>query len=395
MNIRQEWLNTDNTSQFYSAEETISEVKDNFDIRRYYSAEGADVIVDGVTCRALIQYFTNPLNQAKYDRKLHVPMEININTGSIIDYDGFKWLVTGSIDDIQAYKSAGMVKCNNTTLNFYDQSHILHEIPCIINKSLTLDTNENKYITTVDNEFYLTVANTSITQQIKVNNIYKIGTYNYQISSVPDDISQNGLLIFKMKYNEVEQESHVYQLSILNSDSLQISQSQQLIINCELKDNNVIISSPTLVYSSSNETIATISNIGEVTILGLGTVTFNVSMESDLSINDSINVEIIQDEIHNYTVEIVGTNFITKGFTSNYNCVFKDNGNLITSQSEFYLTADDGVSTTTLAEVVSQDSVNNTCVMKGNNIGYVKLFTKNLDGSIVSNGFRVQIKNLF
>ena len=55
MNTRQEWLNnTDYISQFYSAEETINEAKENFDIRRYYSAEGADVIVDGVDCRALV-----------------------------------------------------------------------------------------------------------------------------------------------------------------------------------------------------------------------------------------------------------------------------------------------------------------------------------------------------
>ena len=132
MNTRQEWLNnTDCTSQFYSAEETINEVKENFDIRRYYSAEGADVIVDGIECRALVQYFTNPLNQAKYDRKLHVPMEINISTGSIIDYDGYKWLVTGSIDDIQAYKTAGMVKSNNT-LTIY-KNNTPYQIPCIVN----------------------------------------------------------------------------------------------------------------------------------------------------------------------------------------------------------------------------------------------------------------------
>jgi len=372
MNTRQEWLNnTDYTTQFYSAEETINEVKENFDIRRYYSAEGADVSVDGINCRALVQYFTNPLNQAKYDRKLHVPMDININTGSIVDYDGYKWLVTGSIDDIQAYKSAGMVKSNNT-LTIY-KNNTSYQIPCIISKSLSLNTEDNQYIETVDNSLYLTVSNTLITQQISVNDIYEIGLYNYYISSVADDISNPGLLIFKMKYSEVEQESHVYILTILNNDNLQIAQSQSLTINAELKDNGEIVDSPNFVYSSSDESVCTISNTGEVTILSTGNVVFIVQKSDDINVSDSINVEILEDETHNYTIEISGSNSIIKGYTSNYNCVFKDNGNIIVEQSEFYLTADDGISSTLLAQ----------------------MFVKNLDGSIVSDGFRIQVKNLF
>ena len=72
-----------------------------------------------------------------------------------------------------------------------------------------------------------------------------------------------------------------------------------------------------------------------------------------------------------------------------------NNGIEYSEQSEFYLTSDDGISPTSLAQIVSQDSVNNSCIVKGLGIGYVKLFVKNLDGSIVSNGFRIHIENLF
>jgi len=394
MNTRQEWLNnTDYISQFYSAEETINEAKENFDIRRYYSAEGADVIVDGVDCRALVQYFTNPLNQTKYDRKLHVPMETNISTGSIVDYDGYKWLVTGSIDDIQAYKTAGMVKSNNT-LTIY-KNNTSYQIPCIISKSLSLNTENNQYIETVDNSLFLTVSNSLTTRQIDVNDIYKIGLYNYYISSVADDISSQGLLIFKMKYSEVEQESHVYILTILNNDNLQIAQSQSLIINTILTDNKEIVSSPNLLYSSSDEDIATIDKNGIVSILNVGNVVISVSMSADNTISDSINIEIIEDEIHNYTVEISGSNFITKGFTSNYSCIFKDNGNVITKESTFWLTGTDNLPTT-LATITSQNTVNNTCIIRGDSLGYIKLWVKSVDEQIVSkDGMLIQIKNLF
>ena len=393
MNTRQEWLNnTDYTFQFYSAEETINEVKENFDIRRFYSAEGADVSVDGINCRALIQYFTNPLNQVKYDRKLHVPMEININTGSIIDYDGFKWLVTGSVDDIQAYKTAGMVKCNNIinlTIN-----HIQHQIPCIIGSNLNLGIDENKYIIEPDSNIIVRLQNNEITSQIKRNEIYKLGIENYSVIDI-SDILENGILILKMEYSQESQEEHVYQLTILNGDNIQIAQSQLLTINSELKDNGVIVPSPALLYSSSNESIATISNIGEVTILGLGTVTFTVLLESNLIVNDSINVEIVADEQNNFTVTISGESSIIKNYTKEYSATFKNNGLPIVKESIFWLTGTDD-QPTTFAIITSQDATNNTCNIRGDSLGYVKLWVKSVDDEIImQNGMLIQIKNLF
>ena len=199
----------------------------------------------------------------------------------------------------------------------------------------------------------------------------------------------------EIMYSQEVQEEHTYVLTILNNNNLQISQSQLLTINSQLTDNGVIVDSPNLVYSSSDEEIATISNTGEVTILSIGNVTFAVRKSDDSSVSDNINVEILEDETNNYTIEISGSNSIIKGYTSNYNCVFKNNGNIITQQSEFYLTSDDGISPTTLAQITSQDSIANTCIIKGLGIGYVKLFVRNSDGSIVSDGFRIHIENLF
>ena len=307
MNTRQEWLNnTDPITQFYSAEETINEVKDNFDIRRYYSAEGADVIVDGVTCRALVQYFTNPLNQAKYDRKLHVTMDININTGSIVDYDDYKWLVTGSIDDIQAYKTACMVKSNNTLT--IHKNNTLYQIPCIISKSLSLNTEDNQYIETVDNSLYLTVSNTSINQQINVNDIYEIGLYNYYISSVADDISNPGLLVFKMKYSEVVQESHVYTIEILNGTIIDVQESTTLQLNVNVYDNGQFISpAPSLLFVSSDETVCNVDENGLITANSIGSCVVSVSLVSDNSVSNNININVIAVPQNNYTYSLTST----------------------------------------------------------------------------------------
>ena len=393
MNTRQEWLNnTDLTSQFYSAEETINEVKENFDIRRYYSAEGADVIIDGIECRALVQYFTNPLNQAKYDRKLHVPMEININTGSIVDYDGYKWLVTGSIDDIQAYKTAGMVKSNNTLI--IHKNNTSYQIPCIISKSLSLNTEDNQYIETVDNSLYLTVSNTSINQQINVNDIYEIGLYNYYISSVADDISNPGLLIFKMKYSEVEQETHIFTLEILNGTTIDIQQGTILQLNINIYDNQILVSPlPSLIFTSSNELIANVDENGLVTTYDvIDNCDITVSLDSDSSVFDIININVIDVPQDNITYELLGNVDIIKGCSQTYMAKKYNNGILVEG-AEFTFSIIPG--TTSVNAYTLNIIDNDQCSITANLSTYYIILraVDNSNGEFVEKSIR--LKNLF
>jgi len=391
MNTRQEWLNnTDYTSQFYSAEETINEVKENFDIRRYYSAEGADVIVDGINCRALVQYFTNPLNQAKYDRKLHVTMDININTGSIVDYDGYKWLVIGSIDDIQAYKTAGMVKCNNT-LNLYINS-ILHQIPCIVSNNIDLGTDENNYISVPDSTIILKIPNNEITRQIKRGEIYKLGLQNYEIKDI-NDIVESGILKMEIEYSQEMQEEHVYTISILNGDNIQIAQSQLLTINAELRDNGAIVPLPTLLYSSSDEIIATINENGIVTVNSVGSVIFTISMSNDITIKDTINVEIVEDEQHNYTYTLTSIslpdNEIIITQTKLYTIQKYNNGVLVEQDFTFSVIGD-----VSSYQLIAVDGGN--CSIRALKSGYV-IELRGVDDSDVSKVIskEIRLKNLF
>ena len=146
MDVRKKWI--DDGLNYYSKEETISDVKENYDIRRYYSAEGSPAIIDTIATQVIIQSHLNPLNEGKYDKKIHMPIETVVNTGSIVEWEGSKWIIVSNIDNLQAYKTASMIKSNNT-LQFYDSTSTLHSIPCIISKgSISLD--EQKIISTLD-----------------------------------------------------------------------------------------------------------------------------------------------------------------------------------------------------------------------------------------------------
>ena len=160
MNIRKNWISSD--SNYSSKEEMVSDVKDNYDIRRYYSAEGKTVIIDNATTQVIIQSHLNPLNEGKYDKKIHMPIETVVNTGSIVEWEGNKWIIVSNIDNLQAYKTASMIKSNNT-LQFYSSTSTLHQIPCIISKgSISLD--EQKIISTLDSEIAVQISDNSITK---------------------------------------------------------------------------------------------------------------------------------------------------------------------------------------------------------------------------------------
>ena len=362
-----------------------------------------------------------------------------ISIGEIVEFDNSNWIcvngeTTSKISDV------GIIERCNNVLKFYDSTSTLHQIPCIISKgSISLD--EQKIISTLDSEIVVQISNTSITRQIPMSYVFKLGMRNYSVTDI-NDITVNGLLLIKMVYSEVEQQIPTYTISILNGTSIRADKNNTLQLNVQVKStvNNIttIISpNPELIFNSSNDDIGTVNSSGlctfylesspswdlstivdEEMILDLDEtyeltddgkfllsdlfgseaipgVVVSVKLASDLDVVSFVNIDVYDVPMDNYTLEISGSASIIKTYSSTYTCVFRNNGVAITDTSVFYLTGDDGVSATNLASIISQDIVVNTCVVKGLGLGYVKLWVKNVDETIVSEGLRIQIKSLF
>jgi len=362
-----------------------------------------DIVVDDtINIKCIFDYSKTSKDTktelASYIKEMWIEVGI-ISVGSVVKYTDKvslienTYIVVSKQEDSKGYDLCYIQRCNNT-LKFYDSTSTLHSIPCIISKgSISLD--EQKIISTLDSEVAVQISNTSITRQIEMNYVFKIGMRNYTVTDI-NDITVNGLLLIKMVYSEVEQVFPVYSLTILNGDSIQADINTLVQLNIQVKDRETIITSPLLTFTSSNNLIATVSSTGLVSFLSVGSVNISCKLDNDNLIQDSIGIEIVEEEQHNYTAEIdLGSISIIKTYSSTYTCTFKDNGIAITDSSVFYLTADDGVSATSLASIISQDSVGNSCVVKGLGLGYVRLFCKNVGETVFSSGFRIQIKSLF
>ena len=378
IDVRKKWI--DNSSDYSSKEEIISDVKENFDIRRYYSAEGKSVIIDNITTQVIIQSHLNPLNEGKYDKKIHMPIETVVNTGSIVEWENDKWIIVSNIDNLQAYKTASMIKSNNT-LQFYSSTSTLYQIPCIISKgSISLD--EQKIISTLDSEIAVQISDTSITRQIEMNYVFKIGMRNYTVVNI-DDIIIPGLLILKMVYSEIEQVFPSYSLTILNGDSIQVNENDPLTINTQVKIDGIIASpTPTLFFISNDITKATINSItGVVTILDVGNVVFTCKLASDLTITDTINVEIVEVSIDNFTYLITPEDTEIKSGSTKIYTAHKFNNGVEIIGAEFVFSIIAGSTPSSAYTFVSALTMN-SCSIKCNSYTYYVT----LRGTDVGNG---------
>lgn len=323
-----------------------------------------------------------------------------VNIGDIFEFDNLQWICT-DITYTTVSKSCTVSKANNT-LKFY-KNGILYKIPYVVidNISLTrMGEEENKYITIPESAMMIMVADTEITRQIKRNDVFvlydKNGVKdNYEIVDI-NRIRKPGLIIFETKWTAVKQKLPDYKINILNGNNIQVSINDSLAIQCEVLNGDEIISpTPPLVYSSSNEAVATIDESGMVTLLDIGTVTFTVSLLHDPDVKNTIVVEVADVQQDNYVLTISGNSSIVKGKSSIYTAMFTNNGVPISMLSEFWLTDDSG-NPTALASITAQDPITNTCVVSaGNTLGYVRLWCKDIDDKVEPKFLRIQIRNVF
>ena len=326
---------------------------------------------------------------------LSMPDE-TFNVGDVVVYDDLIYLVI-TIDKDNSVQTKGQIELCNNTLSII-KDNILHHVPCIIESNVRfqdLRVQETRFIVTPDDKITARIPNNEITKDISRNLIFKLSDYdNYKIISV-NRVTEPGLIILKMEFVAEEAIEHNFVVEILNGDSIEIQENTNLQLNVEVKDNgNIMSPTPVVVYTSNDENICTVDDSGLVSAIAVGNCVITASSNG---VSDSIGIGVIENVQHNITVEITsGNSSIVVNKSSAYACTFRDNGIDVPGTSVFYLTADDGVNSTNLATITSQDSAENTCIVTaGNATGYVKLFAKNESGSIVSPAFRIQIKPLF
>ncbi len=161
-----------------------------------------EVSINGNTTLTGVQIVDNSSNESNkidYIRKIIMKPSDSISVGDIVDWNSKKWLVISAeqFSDIYWY---GMIQECNNTLKYYKNS-VLFTVPCVIESQTrlySLGQDSNKYISTVSDEIIVYIPNNTDTENIKVDDVFKIGRRNYKVLTV-QDVIMNGLLVLKME----------------------------------------------------------------------------------------------------------------------------------------------------------------------------------------------------
>lgn len=115
MDMRNNWTINDNAplyDMFYSPEETTNNVKENFDLRRFYSSEGKSIEINGISERCLVQMPSNPLRELNDYREIHCPIDADVKRGYYVKYENTVWIIDTNVADVDgAYLSTRMSRC--------------------------------------------------------------------------------------------------------------------------------------------------------------------------------------------------------------------------------------------------------------------------------------------
>jgi hypothetical protein len=369
------------------------------------SMAGDDIYLNNDTMpkKALINNL--PVNNLPVNRRADIrtiSTTAEIKRGDLINWFNEKWLIISEIGQKRYTYYKGIIQRCNYNIKFNFEGTI-KQFPAIVD-SRVFDIETNQYLSVPSGKIVVTMQDNPDSDNITIGQRFIKMKKAWKVTGI--DRTKNGLLMLYCDLdtfatsddlvNEIANAGdYIYTLEITNGETASIQEGSTLQLNAQVKLNDNTVEKE-VIYSSDNTSIATVDETGLITALQAGECIITASLADNSSVYDTISIVVTALPQHNYSVTISGNTSIVKGKTATYTATFTDNGQVITQESFFYLTGDDGVSTTTLATITSQDSVNNTCVVTaGNTIGYVKLWVKNTAGTIVSQPYRIQIRNIF
>lgn len=315
----------------------------NIDLKMdFFLREKGELIhINGMQQIALIRNAVDKIQAT--DEKI-VRTATPIYTGDYIDYQNERYLITSEIDhNDQSYRGR-MRKCNyNIAFNWSGNVKwfdvIVEGKSFYINVGNIISMAEGSINVFLQNN--VDARNIMLSQRFyNTNQPFKVEGINRtvkgitqlsctldSISTAYDDVSNNIADRFKFEI------AHTYALNIDNGTTANILLNDVLQLNCTALDNGNPIVNPTITFTSSDPSVATVDNEGKVMGIQSGQVMIIAKLTYHSNIVDTIQVTTVEILTHNYSITITGNATIKVGQSTSYVSHFYDNGTEVFDQS--------------------------------------------------------------
>ena len=268
----------------------------------------SDYFNDTTTCKMLFRRTnrgTNPQGKLHCYFKQTEPLGI----GSVIVMKGQPYVIISDkdFDESNAVYSA-IAKKTNVTIN---------GIPFVVDTA-TYGESQGSIFTQVDGDVIIYTGFNTITDKIKVNNHINAFGNSYQVSN---RFVKENILYVHLKQTTTIPDNYKIVYNGVTSFDLKESTTYQL--SYTVTNNGNVVENPTITYSSSDETIATVDSNGLMTMLKEGSVDITATAYGDSCIT---TMTIANTSAPTYTISITSSTDTIKlgGSYKTLTCLFAD-----------------------------------------------------------------------
>lgn len=361
---------------------------------RQIEVDGEIYKVDDVDYPLIVEHHSNPLTEQKEERKVLCSMDTPLHWGSVVEdisdmekYNNKTHDVYIVISDIDihnnVYKETKMQKANKS-IKWQDETGKMCECP-VISKDASIYTDgvqENKQITTLDTKVNIIVPLNADTIKLNIDKRIIITRRVYKITMVNDyertdkNLTEGTINITmtveaenpndRIDLGIADYVEHVYNLQVLNGDTINLQKDKSIQIQVKCFDNGVEVINPAnITYTSNNINICTIN---DTNILGINTGTTIVSVAWN-GIVKTIQVNVFYEPQTNTTYSLTtstGINEIMYGKQKKYTA--KQYINNVETTQGFVFSILYGDTPTSAVQLTTIDA--NNCYVKCLEYGY-------------------------
>ena len=256
----------------------------------------SDYFNDTTTCKMLFRRTnrgTNPQGKLHCYFKQTEPLGI----GSVIVMKGQPYVIISDkdFDESNAVYSAIAQKTNVT----------INGIPYVVDTA-TYGEAQGTIFTQVDGDVIIYTGFNTITNKIKVNNHINAFGNSYQVSN---KFVKENIIYIHLKQTTAMPDN--FKITYNGVTSFDIKESTTYQLSYTVTNNGSVVENPTIHYSSSDETIATVDSNGLMTMLKEGTVDITARY-SDASVTTTMTIADSSVPSVDYRMEIVASSYSIK-----------------------------------------------------------------------------------
>ena len=234
-----------------------------------------------------------------------------------------------------------------------------------------------------------------------MNNVYKVVGYTSQYTGLKYIYAEKDIFTdFDDRENQIADywkynSKHSYAMVAEPTETV-LNEGDTLQLELSVTDNSSPVENPTLIYTSNNETIATIDNTGLITAIAEGTTTINIKFVGDgVELTKTVSVTVQKkEEVHNYSVVLEGDGTLKEFYEQNYTAKLLDNGVEIPTQFDFSIDYNGNNSKIAKLEVIDDNTVK-LIANQDAIYGTIKLIATNRADSSLKAEMEIKVISLF